>query len=110
MPGMKLIEPIVFFFKNSGNPIFGQIFGHQWAENEARTTKMYRVQETHPIRVNVRYEMNWANSCFFFQKYRKPIFGQMFGYQMAENEAGNTKIHRGQEANPIMVNARYEMD
>ena len=32
--------------------------------------KMYRGQETYPIRVNTRYEMNWANS--FFKKYQKP--------------------------------------
>ena len=62
---MKWIEPTVFSEK-SGNPIFGQIFGHQRAENEARNTKLYRDQETHPIRVNARYETNWANS--FFQK------------------------------------------
>ena len=50
--------------------MFGQIFGHQRAKNEARNTKMNRVQETHPIRVNIRYEINWANS--FFKKFRKP--------------------------------------
>ena len=61
-----MTQPIVFS-KSSGNPIFGQIFGHKRAENETRKTKMYRGQETHPIRVNARYEMNWANS-FFFQK------------------------------------------
>ena len=59
MPGMKSTEPIVFS-KSSVNPIFGQIFGHQRAENEARNTKMNMGQETHPIRVrvNARYEMN----------------------------------------------------
>ena len=41
-------------------------------ENEARNTKMYRGQETHPIRINARYEMNWANS--FFKNFRKPHF------------------------------------
>ena len=60
MPGMKWIESIVFS-KNSGNPIFGQILGHQRAENEARNTEMYRGLETHPIGVNARHEMNWAN-------------------------------------------------
>ena len=69
--GKHSIEPIVFS-KCSGNPIFGQIFGHQRAENEARNTKMYRGQETHPISVNARYEMNWANN--FFKKFRKPHF------------------------------------
>ena len=58
------------FSKSFGNPIFGQIFGHQRAKNEARNMKMSRGQETHPIRVNARYEMNWANS--FFKKFRKP--------------------------------------
>ena len=67
----KWIEPIVFS-KSSGNPIFGQIFGHQRVENEARNTKMYRGQETHPTRINARYEMNWANS--FFKNFRKPHF------------------------------------
>ena len=65
----KLIEPIVFS-RSSGNPIFGQIFGHPRAANEARNTKMYRGQETDPKRINARYEMNWANS--FFKKFRKP--------------------------------------
>ena len=66
MPGMKWIEPTVFS-KSSGNPIFRQIFGHQMAKNEARNTKISRGQETHPIRRNARYEMNWAN-VFFFSK------------------------------------------
>ena len=68
-----------FFY--SRNPIFSQIFGHQRAENEARNTKMYRGQETHPIRINARYEMNWANS--FFNKFRKPCLqtdGQTSGW------------------------------
>ena len=65
MPSMKWIGPIVFS-KISGNPICGQIFGHQRAKNEARNTKINWGQETHPIRVNARCEMNWANS--FFQK------------------------------------------
>ena len=54
-------------FFNSENYIFSQIFGHQTAENEARNTKMYRGQESNPIRVNTRYEMIWANS--FLQKF-----------------------------------------
>ena len=83
--GKKLIEPRLFT-KSSGNTIFGQIFGHQRAKNEARNTKMhkgqethplrinarYRGQETHPIRINARYEINWDNS--FFKKFRKPHF------------------------------------
>ena len=32
---------------------------------------MYRGQVTNPIRVNARYEMNWADS--FFKKFRKPF-------------------------------------
>ena len=44
------------------------------------------------------------------QKFRNPIFGQIFGHQTAENEASNTKIDRGQETHPIRVNARYEMN
>ena len=100
MPGMKSIERIVFS-KSSGNPIFSQIFGHQRAENEARYTKIYRGQETHSIKVNARYEMNWANS--FFKKFGNPIFGQIFGHQRAKNEARNTKMNRGQETHPIRV-------
>ena len=107
MPGMKWIEQIVFS-KSSGNPIFGQIFGHQRADNEARITKMYSAQETYPIRINARYEMNWANS--FFKKFQKPNFGQIFGHQRAENEAWNTKMNRGQETHPIRVIARYEIN
>ena len=86
----------IFFSKSSGNPIFCQIFGNQRAENEARNTKMYRGQETHPIRVNARYKMNWTN--FFFQKCPgNPIFGQIFGLQRAKHEARNTKMNRGQD-------------
>ena len=69
---------------------------------------MHRGQETHPIRINARYEMNWANS--FFKKFRKPHFGQKFGHQRTENEARNTKMYRGQETYPIRVNARYEIN
>ena len=106
MPGMKWIEPIVFS-KSSGNPIVGQIFGHQRDENEARNTKMYRGHDTNPMRVNDRYEMNWANS--FSKTFRKPLFVQMFGHQRAENEARNTKMYTGQETHAIWVNAGHEM-
>ena len=95
-----------FFFK-FWKPIFGQIFGYQRTKNEARNTKMYRGQETHPIRINARYEMNWANC--FFKSSGNPIFGQIFGHQRDENEARNTKMYRGKETHPIRVNARYEM-
>ena len=64
---------------------------------------MYRGQETHPIKVNARYEMNWANS--FFKKFRKPHFRQIFGYQRAGNELGTQKCIW-----VIRVNARYEMN
>ena len=86
----------------------GQIFGHQKAENEARNMQMYRGQETHPIWINARYEMNWANS--FPKSSGNPIFGQIFGHHRAENEARHTKIYRGQETHPIRVNTRYEMN
>ena len=105
--GKLWMEPIVFS-KSSWNPIFDQIFGHQRAENEARNTKMYRGQETQPIRVNARYEMNWANG--FFKSSGNLIFGQIFGHQRAVNEARNTKMYRGQETQPIRVNAWYEMN
>ena len=87
---MKWIEPNRFS-KSYRNPIFGQMFGHQRAEIDARNTKMNRGQVTHPIWTNFRYEMNWANS--FFPKrpgnlvYRsmdrwtqKPVDGQTSGW------------------------------
>ena len=102
------IEPIVFS-KSAGNPIFGQIFGHQRVENESRNTKMYRGQETNPISLNARYEMNWANS--FFKKFRKPHFlPNIWLPEGRKNEARNTKMYRGQETHPLRVNTRYEMN
>ena len=87
----KWIEPIVFS-TSSGNPIFGQIFGHQRGENEARNTKMYRGQETRPIRINAKYEMNWANS--FFKKFRKPCL------QTNGRTDRRTDRHRGESSIP----------
>ena len=98
MPGMKWIEPIVFS-KSSGNPIFGQIFGHQRAKNEPRNTEMYRGQETHPIRVNARYEMNWANS--FSKKFPKPCL------QTAVYSKINCIIGRTDERADIGMNPVY---
>ena len=92
-----------FVSKSSGNPIFGQIFGHQRAKNEARSTKIYRGQENHPIRVNAMYEINWANS-FFSKSSGNPIFGQIFGHQRAKNE------DRGEDTHLVRVNARYEIN
>ena len=46
-------------------------------------------QETHPIRVNARYEMNWAN--IFFKKFRKPSCLQT---------DGRTDRHRGESSIP----------
>ena len=60
------------FFLIPETQFFSQIFGHQRAENEARNTKMYRCQGTHPIRINIRHEINLANS--FSKKFRKPYF------------------------------------
>ena len=94
---------------SSRNSIFGQIFGHQRAKNEARNTKMNRGQETHSLRVNAKHVMNGTNSVFFFNS-GNPIFSQIFGHQRVENEARNTKMYRGQETHPIRINARYEMN
>ena len=105
---MKRIEPIVFS-KSSGNPIFGQIFGHQRAKNEVRNTKMYRGQETHPVRVNARYEMDWANS-FFHKVPETPFSAKYLATRGPKKEAMNTKMYRGQETHPIRINARYEMN
>ena len=85
MPGMKWIEPS-FFSKNSGNPIFGQIFGHHRAENEARNTKTYRGQETPPIRIKAWYEMNWAK---FFSKSSETL-----------STGGRTDRHHGEFSIP----------
>ena len=75
------------FSKLFGNPIFGQIFVHQRAENETMSTKIDRGQETYIIRVNARYEMNWANS--FLKKIRKPCWqmdGQRDGWTDGETD------------------------
>ena len=53
-------------------PVHIQIFGHQRAQNDARNTKMNSRQETHPIRVISRYEMNWADN--FIKKFQKSQF------------------------------------
>ena len=45
------------------------MLGHQIAQIYGRKTKMNMVQETHPIRVNARYEINWTN--IFFQNVRE---------------------------------------
>ena len=80
------------FSKSSGNPIFGQIFGHQRAKNEVRDTKMNNGQETHPMKVNARYEMNWANS--FFKHFRKACL------QMDGRTDRRTDRHRGESTIP----------
>ena len=59
-----------YLAKKIRKPHLGKIFGHHRAEVDGRNTKMNRGQETHPIRVNARDEMNWANS--FYKKFRKP--------------------------------------
>ena len=97
------------FFKSSRKRIFGQIFRHRRAENEARNTKMNRGQEANPLRITVRYVMNGTTS-FFSKNSGNPIFGQIFGHQTDENEARNTQMFRGQETHPIRINARYEMN
>ena len=62
----------LLFFK-SGKPILGQIFGNKRAKIDARNTKIDRGHETYPIRVNARYEMNWANS-LFSKSSGKPVY------------------------------------
>ena len=69
---------------------------------------MNRSQETHPIRVNARYNMNWTNS--FSRNSGNPNFGQIYGHQRAEIDARNTKIRKGQETDHILANTRYEMN
>ena len=58
--------------KKIGTHFFGQLFWHHKAQIDVRNTKMNRRQETHtsrdqshethPIRVNARYQINRANS------------------------------------------------
>ena len=49
------------------------MFGHQIADFHDRITKMNKGQETHPIKVNSRYEINGADSGFFLSS-GNPIF------------------------------------
>ena len=60
MPGMKWIEPIVFFFQKIWKPHLGHIFDHQRDKIDGRNMKIKRDQETHVIKVNNSCEMNWA--------------------------------------------------
>ena len=107
MPGMKWFG-LIIVSESFRNPIVGQIFGQQRAENGARNTKMNRGKETHPIRLNAWYVKNGTNS--FSKNSGNPIFGQIFGHQRAENEGRNTKMYRDQGTHPVRVNARYEMN
>ena len=66
------ISILIIFSESFRNPIFGQIFGHQRAENGARNTKIYRSQETHAIRVNA--SIKWNEPIVFFKKFQKHHF------------------------------------
>ena len=55
-------------------PHIGQIFGHQRAEIVVMHTKMNKDQETHPIRENYRYEINWAH--FVTKRSGNLVYGQ----------------------------------
>ena len=57
---------------------------------------MNRDQETHPIRVNARYEMYWANS--FFKKFQKPCL-QTDGKTDGPTDR-RTDRHRGESSLP----------
>ena len=60
-----------------------------------KMTRGQESKETHPKRLNARYQMNWAN--IFFQKVlEKNILGQIFGYQRAEIDARKAKMNRFQ--------------
>ena len=48
----------------------------------------------------------WMGPIVFFKKFRKPYFGPNIWPPEGQNEARNTKMHRGQETHPI----RYEMN
>ena len=98
--GIKRIEPIVFS-KSSENPVFSQIFGHQRAQNEFRNMKMYRGQETHPIRINVRYEMNWAGS--FFQKVPEtPFWAKYLATRGLKMRLGTRKCIGAKRLTPLV--------
>ena len=101
-------EPKVCFFSNSsGNPIFGQIFGHQRPKIRLGTLTCIGIKRLTPIRMNARKKWNWGNS--FFKNFRKPHFRPNIWPYEAENETMNTKIYRDQETHPIRINARYEI-
>ena len=71
MPGMKWIEPISFE-KVPETPFSAKYLATRGPKKESRNTKIYRGQETHPIRVDALHEMNWDN--IFFKKFGKPHF------------------------------------
>ena len=57
MPRIIYLSQFFFFF-NSANTIFGQMFGHQRAEIDAWNRKMNRGQDNNPVGVFAKYEMN----------------------------------------------------
>ena len=56
---MKLIKLLEIFgvFLSLENPIFGQIYGPCGERIDGRNTEINRGQETHPIRVNMGYQI-----------------------------------------------------
>ena len=59
--------------------IFYQTYDPQRAEFDSMNTKINKIPETYPTRVNIRYEMNWAESLNEIKKScGNPIFGQTF--------------------------------
>ena len=56
-------------------------------------TKINRGPETYPTKINIRYEMNVANT--FEKSCENPNFQEIFGHQRAKNGGMNTKINRG---------------
>ena len=91
---MHWVNFFFFFYLNYGKPILGRMFGHQRAEIYARNKKINRGQETYPIRVNARYEMDWTEF-FFFKKFRKPCLqtdGRLGESSMPQSDFGGAGV------------------
>ena len=76
-------------FQNFRKPNFGQIFGHRRAKTNSRNTKMNRCHETHPIRVNARYGINWVKS---YSKRFRNFVCRWTGGRATDRQQGESSI------------------
>ena len=74
-------------FKNSGNPIFGQITDqhNRWPKLTLETRKWIAVKRLIPLRVDAKYEMNWANS-FFSKRSENLVYRRIDGRTVRRTE------------------------